>query len=259
MKPAQRGQAAAFFDVDGTLLPLPSLERLFFRWLRGNGRLPVSNYLAWLGEALRLAPRGLTSIVHSNKMYLRGTDASWGGEFFEDEFFQVRSNAATRQLCFFPAALARLAWHAREGHAIVLVTGTLEPLACCVARSLEDFLRAQDCAACVDVCATRLAVAGVRWTGGLAGEAVYGGAKARVIREYANRYGICLTRSWAYGDSASDRWMLESVAHPVTVNASPALRRFAQRRSWPTLRWQRTSKKPDRASSVWQRNPEGAV
>lgn len=255
--PVQR--AAAFFDVDGTLLPLPSLERRFFRWLRGNGRLPASNYLAWLGDALRLAPRGFASIAHSNKMYLRGMDMQWGGAFFQDEFFQQRSNQAAQQVRVFPAALERLAWHAREGHAIALVTGTLEPLARCVARTLEDFLRAQDCAACVDVCATRLAVAGGRWTGGLAGEAVYGEAKVRVVREYANDHGIRLARSWAYGDSASDRWMLESVAHPVTINAGPALRRFAQRRGWPTLRWQRTSKKPDRESGVWQRNPEGAI
>ena len=44
----------AFFDVDGTLLAKPSLERRFFRTLRWQGKIPVANYLGWITEAIRL-------------------------------------------------------------------------------------------------------------------------------------------------------------------------------------------------------------
>jgi len=49
------GGVAAFFDLDGTLLALPSLERRFFRMLRYRRAIAAKNYLLWLAEAVRLA------------------------------------------------------------------------------------------------------------------------------------------------------------------------------------------------------------
>src|SRR2546429_9533345 len=63
---------AAFFDLDGTLMPSPSLERRFFRMLRKRHEIPLKNYFLWLGEALQLLPRGITALAHTNKMYLKG-------------------------------------------------------------------------------------------------------------------------------------------------------------------------------------------
>src|SRR5438105_15226073 len=63
---------AAFFDLDGTLLPLPSLERQLFRMLRYRREIPMKNYFVWLREALKLLPRGIRCVMHANKMYLRG-------------------------------------------------------------------------------------------------------------------------------------------------------------------------------------------
>jgi len=36
-------RVAAFFDIDGTLLPLPSLERRFIAELRSEGLMPARN------------------------------------------------------------------------------------------------------------------------------------------------------------------------------------------------------------------------
>src|SRR5260370_29833866 len=63
---------AAFFDLDGTLIPLPSLEQRFFRVLRYRKVIHAKNYLLWLKEAARLLSRGVKAIMHSNKMYLKG-------------------------------------------------------------------------------------------------------------------------------------------------------------------------------------------
>src|SRR6266446_1567097 len=63
---------AAFFDLNGTLLAPPSLERRFFRMLRYRREIPTTNYFLWLMEALRLLPRGVNAILHANKMYLQG-------------------------------------------------------------------------------------------------------------------------------------------------------------------------------------------
>src|SRR5882762_7125678 len=66
------GRVAAFFDLDGTLVALPSLERRLFRTLRYRREIRAKNYFLWLVEALRLMPRGINAILQGNKMYLRG-------------------------------------------------------------------------------------------------------------------------------------------------------------------------------------------
>ena len=48
-----------------------------------------------------------------------------------------------------------------------------------------------------------------------------------------------LERCFAYGDSASDRWMLEAAGKPAAVNPSNDLARIARRNDWPVLRWER--------------------
>ena len=65
----------------------------------------------------------------------------------------------------------------------------------------------------------------------------YGPQKAATIRLIAERDNLDLTESWAYSDSATDLPMLEAVGHPVVVNPDRALRRIAQMRGWPVLRF----------------------
>src|SRR4029077_10693445 len=42
------GRVAAFFDLDGTLILRPSLERRFFAELRQRRAIPMRNYFLWL-------------------------------------------------------------------------------------------------------------------------------------------------------------------------------------------------------------------
>src|SRR5437660_11955977 len=66
--------SAAFFDIDGTLLAKPSLERRFFWQLYRQGKIPARNYFLWLAEMMRLrfGFRGLRAAAQSNKAYLCG-------------------------------------------------------------------------------------------------------------------------------------------------------------------------------------------
>src|SRR5205814_2610384 len=48
-------RGAAFFDIDGTLLAKPPLERRFFGELRWQGKILTRNYFLWIAEAVRLA------------------------------------------------------------------------------------------------------------------------------------------------------------------------------------------------------------
>src|SRR6266852_4053320 len=144
------GGVAAFFDLDGTLVALPSLERRLFRTLRYRREIRAKNYLFWLREALRLMPRGIIEILHGNRMYLRGVQifdecgegdrkvSSWHKDGHQAEgqaSAPPRRNPRLPVPAFFAQAIEKLAWHAKQGHDIVLISGTLEPLAQGAARA----------------------------------------------------------------------------------------------------------------------------
>src|ERR1700743_146050 len=59
LREVDASRVAAFFDIDGTLLPLPSLERRFVSELRRERLIPIGNYVRWLPAAIRLVPGGL--------------------------------------------------------------------------------------------------------------------------------------------------------------------------------------------------------
>jgi HAD superfamily phosphoserine phosphatase-like hydrolase len=252
---AGRGRIAAFFDLDGTLVARPSLEWRFFRLLRHRGAIPAMNYFLWLAHAVQLAPRGVATIVHANKMYLRGVPVN-GGAFLPSSSTgtlacaNCKPGIANRQMArpqlrspqaavptFFPKAVDQVAWHAAQEHSVVLLTGTLAPLAHELALALLLRLAARGITASIAVCATQLEGAGGRWTGRILGDAVFGEAKARAMWRLAAEAGFDLTRSYAYGDTANDRWMLGAVGRPAAVNPSRELQRIARLLDWTVLWW----------------------
>ena len=221
------GRVAAFFDIDGTLVPKPSLERRFVALLAWRRELSAVNSVRWILEALRLAPRGGSAIRHGNKMHLRGVRAGLDGD--GGLRFVVPG--------FFPRAVERVAQHAAAGHDIVLVSGTLAPLAKMLSVALEAGLKRLGCPASVRVCATRLEESYGAWTGRVLGGPMMGKAKAQAALRLAQENGYDLGRSYAYADSASDRWLLAMVGNPAAVNPAWRLARIARARSWPVLRW----------------------
>ena len=248
----QRCDVAAFFDLDGTLLGLPSLERRLFRTLRYQRAIPAKNYFLWLCEAVRLMPRGVSAIAQANKMYLRGVetfDERGGGDgevslrLNAGQQAEGQASAAQRRKqrlpvpTFFPQAIERVAWHARQRHEIVLVSGTVEPLARAAARAMETALSARGINAAIRVCATRLGERDGTWTGRILGEAMFGEAKAQAAKRLAAEMRLDLARCYAYGDTANDRWLLDVVGKAAAVNPSRELARMAQAHGWAVLHW----------------------
>jgi phosphoserine phosphatase len=222
--PFNRNSVAAFFDLDGTLIPEPSLECRFFSALRKNGRIPITNYCRLAGEAVRLLRKGPLAVRHENKKYLAGVP--------KDLVFRY-----VHSILFFDEGSSRAAWHARQGHAIFLVSGTLEPLAQLAATALECELEARGVLARPLVSATRLQESCGAWTGRVSGEACYGRAKARFLGELAANKGIDLLHSHAYGNSLLDRHFLCAVGHAHAVNPSRDLAVLASQKNWPIWHW----------------------
>ena len=220
----QERRAAAFFDIDGTLVPEPSLERRLFRQLRRMDAIPWMNYARWGMEAGRLLPRGLTAVAQGNKSYLSGLRAE-----------QILE--AVEPIAFFEEGVARVEWHARRGHEIVLVTGMVKPLARMVATALECELEARGLEREVLVSATRLEERAGEYTGRVLGEANYGDAKRRAMEVVARAMQFNLRESHAYGNTLLDRPMLYAVGHAHAVNPGKELADTANLRDWAIWHW----------------------
>jgi len=231
---------AAFFDVDGTLIPEPSLEMRFFRAVRQTDSIPFGNYFLWVQEALRLLPKGIAAMVHGNKRH-------WSGVQCEHVLKQMEP------IIFFEEGMERVAWHARHGHKIVLVSGMPEPLARIVARAIERELEARGVGCEVLVCATQMEEQDGKWTGHLLGAAMYGKEKFRAVKQVALEHRIKLRSSHAYGNTLLDRTMLAAVGHAHAVNPGRDLAVVANQRNWEIWHWhveKSTGQKPPLAKTI---------
>ena len=88
----------------------------------------------------------------------------------------------------------------------MLITGTVDLLVTPLASLFDE------------VVASRLHTRDGRFSGFLESPPLVGEARAAWLRRYAATTGVELADSYAYGDSSSDRPLLEAVGHPVAVN-----------------------------------------
>src|SRR5207245_2644174 len=150
---------------------------------------------------------------------------------------------------FFAQAIERVEWHSKQRHEIVLMSGTLEPLAQGAAAAMEAELAARGITVTIGVCATRLEESEGTWTGQILGEAMFGEAKARAAKRLAGELRLDLARCYAYGDTANDRWLLAAVGKPAAVNPSGGLAEIARMHNWPVLRWNEEKELTQRTQS----------
>lgn len=219
--------AAAFFDVDGTLVDGNIVRYYADLCTQDMRRLPAALWTAWF--ALRvpwLVALDRRSRARFQRTLYRGYRRFTPADLETRARRYCESHLARR---LYPQALARLAEHASRGDRIVLVTGSLRPLVAPLAAQIG----AQD------VLAADLEVRSGRHTGDLAGEPLAGETKARAVLEHAASYGLDLQRSHAYADSVDDLHMLRSVGHAHVVDPPPVLRRAAEAAGWEILRWKR--------------------
>ena len=231
---ARAETVGAFFDLDGTLLAAPSLEWRFIGHLLERDEISGGHVGRWLARFAGDFWHDLHGATVGNKRYLCGISARLVDEWEQSLALQCCHGDS---LAFFEEALQRIAWHRAQGHRLFILSGTLAPLACVVARRLS----ALNCAE-IEVCATELEVApgAARiWNGRIRGEHMSGGAKLRAVTELAARHGIDLARSYAYGDSAGDLQMLEAVGCAVAVNPTRRLARVARKRGWQICAWEK--------------------
>ena len=209
----------ALFDVDGTLVPLPSTEVRFVSWLVRRRHLPLRALARQAGALPGLLYRHGSAGFTENKAWLTGMEPA----SLEDLGTRFVRGPLARSLR--PVVVDRLDEHAAQGDHVVLLTGTPDFLA----RPLAELLHADDYRA------TRLRVEAGRYAGRRPALHPRGPAKLEIAREVAAEAGMDLGDATAYADAWPDRHLLEAVGHPVAVSPRGKMRRYAGKSGWEIL------------------------
>lgn len=217
--------AAAFFDVDGTIVDSTIVH--YYAWFRRR-RMAAPVGKAWYGLFLvkclyylvldRINRSRMNTVFYRSYRGLSADTLRREADELYEEFIAPRQ---------FPAVKRIIEEHRNAGRRIVLVTGSLDFIMQPLARRLG-----------VDhVVAPGLVESNGRFTGELTVPPIGGQEKARRLKAFADESGIDLAASYAFGDSIADLPMLESVGQPQAVNPDRALLAVARQRAWPVHRW----------------------
>lgn len=210
-------ETAAFFDVDGTLIPGTYAERIFIRYLMSKRALTWKNLARYSLSVIAGGKLLRRQAWEQNKTYLRGQRARAIQELAQGCFRdRIRSRLS-------PRALAVVEDHLLRGHRVYLISASLSYLV----DPLQRHLGAHG------ALATQLTEENGRLTGQIKGGFLYGQRKAKLLSQWISRWNIDPGLSFAYSDHHSDIPLLEMVGHPVAVNPDGKLRHHARRRGWP--------------------------
>lgn len=209
----------AIFDIDGTLVE-GSTERRFWRYLLKRGHQGPRQIIAYVLFWLRYWPVFRSQTAKKNKAYLYKLDTARVralAERFVAEEILPR---------LYQPAVQRLQRHLRRGDTVVLLSGTLEPIAQALANALSvRYVRAT-------VCRQRDG----RYLGGPPRVHPFAATKLALAAQFAAEIGADLREASAYGDSRHDLKLLEAVGDPVAVQPDAPLLETARDNRWDIIR-----------------------
>lgn len=216
------GQAAAFFDLDRTLM-VGSSGIFFARAAFETGMISRGRLARDVYENVRFRLRGSTD-DRADAVRKRV------GEMIADVPVRDLQRLAPRVLAgvlprLYPQMLERAYGHQEQGRRVYIVTAALQEMADLLAHVL----------AFDGGLGSRLEVVDGRYTGRADGPFNYREGKVLSMQALAAREGLDLTASYAYSDSESDLPMLRAVGHAVVVNPDQDLRRIAVQEGWEVL------------------------
>jgi HAD superfamily hydrolase (TIGR01490 family) len=207
----------AIFDIDGTLVR-GSTERRFWRYLLVRGRQGPRQILAYLWFLLRFSPTYGVDVAKKNKAYLFNLEVA-------DVQALAAAFVATEIPRLFAPTLERLRQHLRRGDTVVLLSGTLEP----IARAFADTLGVER------VCATVCSQRNGRYRADRPEVHPFGQAKLELAAEIADELGTELRHASAYADSGHDLPLLRAVGEPVAVLPNASLAIAAADADWEVI------------------------
>lgn len=217
------GQAAAFYDLEGTLVSTNLVHTLAFYSRRQQGFFTTIKKS--VGTLAKLPLFGVTDL-YSRNVFNEFFFQSYAGEsqdrlrYFSEELFEEVLKPA-----IFDGTRELIAQSKKIGQKQIVITGALDFTVdrLCEYLGIEEFV------------SNRLEFVNGYATGRILPPVMASATKAKWMREYAEKNDINLSESYAYSDSISDLPMLSIVGHPVAVNPDFRLKQTATQHDWAIL------------------------
>lgn len=210
----------AFYDLDHTILDGNSATHLV-QEARGRGVMSQKQYrqAIWLSILYKLRIGEPTEMINRMLSWLRGLNEEsimqLSNEIFEETIKDtIRSDI-----------LETIQEHRANNGAIVLLSSATTP----ICKPVSQFLQMDDL-----ICTRLESVDGI-FSGRTIGKLVYGPEKKVRMMEFCQKQGFAPEEAWYYGDSYTDRHVMEAVGHPVAVYPDSRLMRHAKRHEWTIL------------------------
>lgn len=216
-------QAAAFYDLEGTLVSTNLVHTLAFYSRRQQGLLKTIKRS--VGTLAKLPAFGITDL-YSRNVFNEYFFKSYEGEsedrlrYFSEELFEEVLKPA-----IYPGTKELIAAGKKLGQKQIVITGALDFTIdrLCEYLGIDEYK------------ANRMEFVNGYSTGRILPPVMASATKAKWMREYAEKNDINLSDSYAYSDSISDLPMLSIVGHPVAVNPDFRLKQTAIQHDWAVL------------------------
>ena len=205
-------RTCAIFDLDGTIIDNSS-EKAFVKYLISKRKIALANLASW---GLYLIKTRKIAVAKANKVYLRDTNY---------EYIQSAARECFRKYLehhISPKAQKQILFHREQGHALVLLSGSLEILVV----HFKEYLSMDM------MVGYTLEVKNGIVTGRTVGRHPYEKNKAILAQQMAEEYDFDLSSSYAYGNNYTDAHILSLVGNPVAVNPDRKLRKIANENGW---------------------------
>jgi HAD superfamily hydrolase (TIGR01490 family) len=220
---SKNGHAAAFYDLEGTLVSTNLVHTLAFYSRRQQGLFTTIKKS--VGTLAKLPLFGATDL-YSRNVFNEFFFQSYKGEsqdrlsYFSEELFEEVLKPA-----IFDGTRELIAQSKKVGQKQIVITGALDFTIdrLCNYLEIDEFV------------SNRLEFVNGYATGRILPPVMASATKAKWMREYAEKNDINLSECYAYSDSISDLPMLSIVGHPVAVNPDFRLKQTATQHDWAIL------------------------
>lgn len=210
----------AFYDLDHTILDGNSATHLVHEArLRGVMTERQFRHAVWLSILYKLQIGEPIRMINRMLSWLKGLEES-SIMNLSKEIFDLIIKDTIR-----PEILETIRQHRDKNGAVVLLSSATTPICKPVSQYLE----------LDEMICTRLESKDGVLTGHTSGKLVYGPEKKVRMLEFCREMNFDPREAWYYGDSHTDKYVMEAVGNPVAVSPDKRLLKIARRKGWPIL------------------------
>jgi len=210
----------AFYDLDHTILDGNSATHLV-QEARKRGVMNERQYrhAVWLSILYKLDIGNPTRMINRMLSWLKGVGEADITALAQEIFDHIIKETIR------PEILETIREHRAQKAKVVLLSSATTPICQPVTLYLE----------LDEMICTRLESESGILTGHTHGKLVYGPEKKVRMLAYCHENNYDPREAWYYGDSHTDKYVMEAVGFPVAVSPDKKLLRIANRNNWPIL------------------------